>query len=513
MDEYDIEKAFKAIEDELMASMIRNMRRHRLEEIDEKKEWTMWQAEQLKALEGYKKENRKKFESQFSNIDKSIDSIIREARAEGSMEQEIKILEAIKKGFATGNKRRTGAASVQTTGEFFKLNNRKLEALIKATQNDFKKAERAMLRMADDQYRKVIFNAQVYANTGAGTYEQAVDMATRDFLDRGLNCIEYANGARHTVADYAFMAIQTAGKRAYLTGEGEMRQKWGIHTVIMNKRENACPKCIPFVGKVLIDDVWSGGKQSDGPYLLMSNAMAAGLYHPRCKDVHTTYFQGISKHGAVYTKKERQQVEEAFRREQKQQNAKRQTERFERLEKYSLDENNRKLYKQRKQTWEEQLQDLIDNNKDFDIIDLGMVHGALTDANDPLYTKRNKHAEKYYEAVRNSEKLHIVKAISENTGISEKKISKIYDHVFINKYNLYGGHRRFDPDYDMAESFRRLRNGKDIQEHDLIMLKHEYLEYGLMNKAGMPYKDAHRLAESKYNYAKALMEFKEKRGL
>ncbi len=115
--------------------------------------------------------------------------------------------------------------------------------------------------------------------------------------------------------------------------------------------------------------------------------------------------------------------------------------------------------------------------------------------------------------MRNSEKLHIVKAISENTGISEKKISKIYDHVFINKYNLYGGHRRFDPDYDMAESFRRLRNGKDIQEHDLIMLKHEYLEYGLMNKAGMPYKDAHRLAESKYNYAKALMEFKEKRGL
>ncbi len=104
MDEYDIEKAFKAIEDELMASMIRNMKRHRLEEVDEKKEWAMWQAEQLKALEMYKKENRKKFESQFSNIDKSIDSIIREARAEGSMEQEIKILEAIKKGFAAGKK-------------------------------------------------------------------------------------------------------------------------------------------------------------------------------------------------------------------------------------------------------------------------------------------------------------------------------------------------------------------------------------------------------------------------
>lgn len=54
----------------------------------------------------------------------------------------------------------------------------------------------------------------------------------------------------------------------------------GISTVIMNKRANACPKCLPFVGKVLIDDVWSGGDASDGNYPLMSSAIAAGLYHP-----------------------------------------------------------------------------------------------------------------------------------------------------------------------------------------------------------------------------------------
>ena len=116
------------------------------------------------------------------------------------------------------------------------------------------KAEVAVLRMADDQYRRVIYNAQVYANTGAGTYEKAVDMATKDFLSAGLNCIEYKNGARHTLADYADMAIRTASKRAYLQGEGEKRQEWGIHTVIVNKRGNPCPKCLPFCGKVLIDD-------------------------------------------------------------------------------------------------------------------------------------------------------------------------------------------------------------------------------------------------------------------
>ena len=70
-----------------------------------------------------------------------------------------------------------------------------------------------MLRKANDDYRKAIYNAQIYANTGAGTYEKAVDMATKDMLSRGLNCVMYANGARHTLSDYADMAIRTASKR------------------------------------------------------------------------------------------------------------------------------------------------------------------------------------------------------------------------------------------------------------------------------------------------------------
>lgn len=65
----------------------------------------------------------------------------------------------------------------------------------------------------------------------------------------------------------------------------------------------------------------------------------------------------------------------------------------------------------------------------------------------------------------------------------------------------------------MSESFRRLREGKDIQEHDIILLKHEHLEYGLMNKLGIPYDDAHELAQRKYNYKMALEKFKKKNGL
>ena len=128
-----------------------------------------------------------------------------------------KILEAIKDGFTPHMP--TGASA----GEFFKGNDRKLNALVKSTTDDLKRAETAGLRMSNDKYRKAIFNAQVYANTGAGTYEKAVDMACKDMLNAGLNCVEYKNGARHTLSDYADMAIKTANKRAYLRGEGEVR--------------------------------------------------------------------------------------------------------------------------------------------------------------------------------------------------------------------------------------------------------------------------------------------------
>lgn len=347
-DAYDIGAAFEAIEDELIASMIRNMKRHKVEEVTENKQWSMWQAEQLKALEQYRRANRKKFGGQFQDINDKIEALIRVARTEGNMHQELQILDAIKKGFPA--KKATKGA----TAEFFRLNDRKLDALINATTNDMEKAEVAVLRMADDQYRRVIYNAQVYANTGAGTYEKAVDMATKDFLSAGLNCIEYKNGARHTLADYADMAIRTASKRAYLQGEGEKRQEWGIHTVIVNKRGNPCPKCLPFCGKVLIDDVWSGGSRKDGSYPLVSKAISYGLYHPRCKDSHTTYFPGISTADDTWTPEELEAIGQQNKDEARQQYAERQTEKYERLAKYSLNQENKERYSEKAEEWEEQ---------------------------------------------------------------------------------------------------------------------------------------------------------------
>ena len=380
-DEYDIGAAFEAIENELIASMIRNMESHKQEEIDEDKQWSMWQTEMLKSLEEYKHNNQKKYGKQFKDINEKIAELIRTARAEGNMQQEITILNAIKKGFPANKISKGGNA------EFFKLNDRKLEALIKATTDDMKKAETAVLRMANDQYRRIIYNAQVYANTGAGTYEKAVDMATKDFLKAGLNCVEYANGARHTLADYADMAIRTATKRAYLQGEGMKRREWGVYTVIINKRGSGCPcpLCVPFVGKVMIDDVWSGGpKDGVSPvtgikYPLISAAIAAGLYHPRCRDSHTTYIEGVNTPpDGKYTREELNNLAEKNARRERQQYAERQEKKYNRLSQFSLDPENQEKYEQKQKEWKHvrMRTGSVDSREHIDFRDLEKLQGV-----------------------------------------------------------------------------------------------------------------------------------------
>lgn len=380
-DEYDIGAAFEAIENELIASMIRNMESHKQEEIDEDKQWSMWQTEMLKSLEEYKHNNQKKYGKQFKDINAKIAELIRTARAEGNMQQEITILNAIKKGFPANKISKGG------TAEFFKLNDRKLEALIKATTDDMKKAETAVLRMANDQYRRIIYNAQVYANTGAGTYEKAVDMATKDFLKAGLNCVEYANGARHTLADYADMAIRTATKRAYLQGEGMKRREWGVYTVIINKRGSGCPcpLCVPFVGKVMIDDVWSGGpKDGVSPvtgikYPLISAAIAAGLYHPRCRDSHTTYIEGVNTPpDGKYTREELNNLAEKNAKRERQQYAERQEKKYNRLSQFSLDPEKQKKYEQKQKEWKHvrMRTGSVDSREHIDFRDLEKLQGV-----------------------------------------------------------------------------------------------------------------------------------------
>ncbi|HDB8135133.1 TPA: minor capsid protein [Staphylococcus aureus Sa_TPS3184] len=127
--------------------------------------------------------------------------------------------------------------------------------------------------------------------------------------------------------------------------------------------------------------------------------------------------------------------------------------------------------------------------------------GALNDKNDPYQKKRDKHAKMYYKSVRQRNKDIEVDIISKNTNLNKNLVKRAYEHLFENKYRLDNGINNFYPDYNIAVSWQRLREGKSIKKQDLMLLRHEALEHYLMNKYNYNYREAHGIVERKYNYS------------
>ena len=364
-DVYDIVGAFQDIEMELIKSMKRNMKKHIGEELQEDISWTQWQAEMLNGLAQYKAENADKLKGYYSTINDEIEDAIRQAYATGESEQEIELLKAIQEGFKVDE---TGVGTNAMQGSFFKVNEGKLNALIKSTTEDMARAENAILRMTDDVYRQTIFKAQMFYNTGAGTLWKAVDMATKDFLSAGINCVEYRNGARVNIASYSEMALRTANKRANLMGSANKRMEYGIHTVKVSSHNSACPMCIQWQGKVYYDDVYGevtpAERRGFGDYPLLSEAVKGGMFHPNCKNGCSTYYEGINQPPKEPTKEEVEEMTRRYNLEQRQRECERNIRKYKRLEAGSVDPNNISKYADKKQQWTNEYNKLIASNTD-----------------------------------------------------------------------------------------------------------------------------------------------------
>lgn len=134
-----------------------------------------------------------------------------------------------------------------------------------------------------------------------------------------------------------------------------------------------------------------------------------------------------------------------------------------------------------------------------------MISGGLI-----RYTKRaDEHARRMYERARRSrDYLNVAK----NSGFSIEQTQAIQNYLFKNYHYLNGNtlSERFDPSYEIAESWRRLseRDGKHIQSHDMMLLFHELYELTLLlQHSRMSQAEAHRRASEKYPYDRASEEF------
>ncbi len=83
-----------------------------------------------------------------------------------------------------------------------------------------------------------------------------------------------------------------------LTSEAKARDAYGIHTVRVSKYSQCSETCLPWQGKVYVDDVWGKGTKEEADKLnlpLLSIAVEGGLFHPNCRHRVTTYFYDLKE--------------------------------------------------------------------------------------------------------------------------------------------------------------------------------------------------------------------------
>ena len=339
-DPYDVNTVFAELEEELVKSFKRNMHKY-LDTSD------MWQAMKMKDLEQYRREVAQYIGKSTKKAKQLSRIILRDEFLSGADK-----VDAFMKQFGLN-------VGVSATDDFFRLNRRKLNTMLEAVYGDLDKAAHAVYRQMDDVYRQTLFKAEIAKNAGVYTPAQAMDVATKDFLEKGINCIKYSNGAMVNIASYAEMVVRTSGKRANMVAEGARNQEWGVSTIQITQHGSTCPLCSPWQGRVLIDDVYSGGKPQDGPYPLLSQAMADGLFHPNCRHGSGTFFEGIS---SAPVPLDRVEAEGKYELEQQQRYNERKIREWKRKALGSQDDGNRRKAEAKVKEWQERQRQLIKDN-------------------------------------------------------------------------------------------------------------------------------------------------------
>lgn len=344
----EIADIFVNIELRLIASLKRNLKRHKAEEKGYGFNWPAWQSEKMRNIEQFRRQNQAIISEYAPVIDADVEDLIQEEYDQG-----------------------VEAETDPDVQNFFGVDRRRVDSLIEDVNNNLHEAESSSLRMMDDVYRQTIYKAEMAASTGSVTMEQAVDLAVKDFLAAGINCIQYRDGRLVNIATYAEMAIRTSGLRSYLRGAADQRAALGIDTVLVSQYGACSDTCLPWQGRVYIDDVWGSfdgeitgarGKSRNGKwYPLLSVAVEAGLFHPNCRHTLSTWIEGVSQ---IPKPLDAKKVRETAALEKKQRRMEAKIRRLKRLAEGTLDPDKAKEYRRKARAAQAELRDYIADNGD-----------------------------------------------------------------------------------------------------------------------------------------------------
>ncbi len=266
--------------------------------------------------------------------------------------------------------------NLQNSPNFFGIDTTRINNLIDSITTIERHSETAILRMTDDVYRRTLHLAELEMASGTNL-ETAIDMATKSFLEQGINCIVYKDGRHINIANYVRMALRTASMKATLHGRSERFSQLGYDTVLISQYDRCLDTCLPWQGRVYIEDTfifWNGEVKEIGEELwgksnycgkwfpLLSTAIEKGLFHPNCRHDMGLYIDGRTK---IPKPIDAEKDLENYRIEQHQRALERKIRKAKRLVLGTLDKDTAKAYKRQLRALQSELKQFVSEHNDI----------------------------------------------------------------------------------------------------------------------------------------------------
>ena len=350
------------------------------EELDEGLKWTQWQVLQRRSLNQYRKELSELANIAFEEIYPIAEEELERSYTEASNEWESewqKLPQAVKQkpvDFVSRFKTKVDTDKINTIDKaipqafsvqpidseesFFNFNKEKLKQVIEDNKSDIDVARYSAVNYSFSQYKDILQKVDIAMQTGTYTLDQAVDKASKEFANRGINSIEYKDGRRVNISTYIEMCLRTSSHRAKLQAEGAWRDRTGNYLVVSADLKTTCDICYKWQAVVLIDDVFAHGK-ADGKHQLLSEAIRDGFLHPNCRHSLNTYFEGITR---VPTKSEFDKTKSNYEAEKKQRQLELQIRRAKRQEAIAITEKEQIKAQLNVIAWQKKLKKHLDDN-------------------------------------------------------------------------------------------------------------------------------------------------------
>jgi hypothetical protein len=167
------------------------------------------------------------------------------------------------------------------------LGERATSAIRVDLQTELKDIRARILRQHDDLYKLTASGAATHNMLTPGrTIKDAQQNMMRDLLQHGVTGFTDKSGRNWQLSSYVEMAVRTASMRAYNEAHMQVMQAAGVTLFMVPIHMHTCPICHAWQGKIL------SLTPDDRADATVDEARAAGLWHPNCSHILSTWRDG-----------------------------------------------------------------------------------------------------------------------------------------------------------------------------------------------------------------------------